>query len=102
MLLRRHRGTDRLGARNGLGFTFFDVADQQFQLLDLAVEFLRRAAVAGTAQQRELGLEFFDVQRLRINFGVACLQIQLKFFRKSPKFGGIRWKLFMCKRHESV
>ena len=46
------------------GDIFFEFADQQFELLDLAVELFRGAAEACASQRRQLHLQLFDMQRL--------------------------------------
>jgi hypothetical protein len=80
-----------------LRVAFLQVADQQFKLLDVVVEFLRGTPEAGTAQQGKLSFQFFDVQglgvKLRIaglQFGVACLQRCLKGDGECLQRGKIR------------
>ena len=47
-----------------LGLAFLEVADQQLELFDLAVELLGFASEAGAPERGELGLQRLDVQRL--------------------------------------
>jgi hypothetical protein len=54
-----------------LGSLFLELADQQLELLDIAVELFRRAAEAGAPQHRELHLQLLDVQRLGMDLRVA-------------------------------
>ena len=56
-------------ARRFLGLLLLEVADQQLQLLDLAVELLRGAAEPRPAQRGQLHLQLLDVQRLGVDFG---------------------------------
>ena len=51
------------------GDIFFEFADQQFELLDIAIELLRGAAEPRTPQRGELHLQLFDVQRLGMDLG---------------------------------
>ena len=46
------------------GEVFFEAADQQFKLFDVAVELFRGAAEACASQRRQLHLQLFDMQRL--------------------------------------
>jgi len=46
------------------GEVFFEVADQQFKLFDVAIELFRRAAEACASQRSQLHLQLFDMQRL--------------------------------------
>jgi hypothetical protein len=59
---RLHRGVHGAGVLRGE--VFFEAADQQFKLFDVAVELFRGAAEAGASQRRQLHLQLFDVQRL--------------------------------------
>jgi len=49
-----------------LGFVRLELADQQLELLDP----LRRPAVAGPLQERQLGLQLRDVQGFRVELGL--------------------------------
>jgi hypothetical protein len=63
----------RIGRDPGvvLGSIFLELADQQLELLDVAIELFRRPAEAGAAQHRQLHLQLLDVQRLGVDLGVA-------------------------------
>jgi len=52
-----------------LGLLLLEFADQQFELLDVAVELFRRPAEPRATQHGELHLELLDMQRLGINLG---------------------------------
>ncbi|MGF6233844.1 hypothetical protein QFZ27_007799 [Inquilinus ginsengisoli] len=54
-----------------------DVADNQLELLDGAVELLRRAAEPGPAQRRQLRLQLLDVQGLGMDLGVPGRDLPL-------------------------
>ena len=51
------------------GDIFFEFADQQFELLDVAIELLRGSAEPCTPQRGELHLQLFNVQRLGVDLG---------------------------------
>jgi len=55
--------------RVALGGFLLEFADQQFELLDVAVELLRRPAEPRTPQHGELHLQLLDMQRLGIDLG---------------------------------
>ena len=52
-----------------LGGLFLEFADQQLELLDVAVELFRGAAEPCTAQHGQLHLQLLDVQRLGVDLG---------------------------------
>ena len=60
-----------LGAGLALRHAFLELAEQELELLDLAVELLRGTAEARSAQHRELRLEMLDLQRLGVELRVA-------------------------------
>jgi len=60
-----------LGADLILCHALLELAEQELELLDLAVELLRGAAEARPPQHRELRLEMLDLQRLRVKLGIA-------------------------------
>ena len=62
-------GIGDASARLLLGGLLLEFADQQFQLLDLAVELLGGAAEPRPAQRGQLHLQLLDVQRLGVDFG---------------------------------
>jgi len=51
--------------------TGFKISDQQLQLLDFAIEFLRRAPVPCPTEFGQLGSEMFNLQGLCIQLGIA-------------------------------
>ncbi len=53
----------RLGLGGALGRLLLQFADQQLELLDVAVELFRRPAKSRAPQHGQLHLEFFNVQR---------------------------------------
>src|SRR3954468_3137909 len=68
------RGTGvGLGGSVGAGILgggiFLEFADQQFELLDLAIELLRGSAEPRTPQRGKLHLQLFDMQRLGVDLG---------------------------------
>jgi len=52
-----------------LGLLLLELADQQFELLDVAVELLRRPTKPRATQHGELHLQLLDMQRLGIDLG---------------------------------
>ena len=54
-----------------LCYAFFDLAEREFELLNLTVEFLRGAAEPGAPQFGKLRPQVLDLQRLGVEFGVA-------------------------------
>jgi hypothetical protein len=82
--------------RLGLAGLFFKFADQQFQLLDVAIKLFRRAAEPGPSQHRQLHLQLFDVQCLGVDFGsiggdlyLLARQLGLKTGGKQPQRVGV-------------
>jgi len=69
--LRRVRlgGVSRAGAGVALGLLFLEFADQQFELLDVAVKLLRRPAEPRATQHGQLHLQLLDMQRLGMDLG---------------------------------
>jgi hypothetical protein len=61
----------RFGADLILCHALFELADQELELLDVAVELLRGTAEARPPQHRKLRLEMLDLQRLGVELGVA-------------------------------
>ena len=74
---RRCRPDHRIGLRRtrspgiALGSLFFQFADQQLELLDVAIELLRGAAEASAPQHRELHPQLLDMQGLGVDLGIA-------------------------------
>src|SRR5580693_10588130 len=95
-LLRRQGGRSlavgSLGSRLSLGVPLLDVAEQQLQLLDLAVELLRRPPEARPPQDRQLHSQLLDQQRLGVNF-------RGERRREPPQFGGIFRQISDGARH---
>jgi len=60
------------GAGVALGLLLLKRADQQLELLDVAVELLRRPAKPRTPQHGQPHLQLLGVQRLGVDLGVAC------------------------------
>jgi hypothetical protein len=91
---RRRAGRSRLVRcrRRLLGLVLrlvrLELADQQLELLDP----LRRAAVAGSLQERQLGLQLLDVQGLGVELG-------LQPSRERPERVGIGGQCGRCQRH---
>jgi len=90
-------GRVRLGGVScaGAGITFglflLEFADQQFELLDVAVELLRRPAEPRATQHGELHLQLLDMQRLGIDLGrvgrdldLLARQLRLQAHGKHP------------------
>ena len=48
---------------------FLKIIDQQFELLDFPVQFLRGPAEARPAQRGKLGFEFFEMKGFGVKFG---------------------------------
>jgi hypothetical protein len=65
----------------------FDLAEHQFELLDLAVKLLRGTAKPVAPQRRELRLEMLDLQRLGVEFGVAHHDRAIAFGKLGLLFG---------------
>ena len=59
----------RAGASVFSGSILFERADQQFELLDVAIELLRRAAEPRAPQHGQLHLQLLDVQRFGVDLG---------------------------------
>jgi hypothetical protein len=60
-----------LDPRGTLRQSLLEVAEQELELLDLAVELFRGAAEARAAEHRQLRLEVLDLNRLGVQLGVA-------------------------------
>src|ERR1700677_1208859 len=95
-LLRRQGGRSfavgSLGSRLPLGVALLNVAQQQLELLDLAIELLRRAPEARAAQNRELHAQLLDQQCFGVN-----LRRQRR--REPPQFSGIFRQISGGARH---
>ena len=59
------------------GLVGLEFADQQFKLIDVLLELLRRAPEPSPAQHRQLHLELLDVQRLGMNLGRIGRDLEL-------------------------
>ena len=59
----------RAGASVFSGSILFERADQQFELLDVAIELLRGAVEPRAPQHGQLQLQLLDVQRLGVDLG---------------------------------
>ena len=96
LLRRRRRGrgcvVGSLRARLSRGVALFHVAEQQFQLLDLAVELLRRAPEASAPKDRQLHSQLLNQQRLGVDF-------RCERRREPPQFGGIFGQIGSGARH---
>jgi len=68
-----------LGACVTLRHAFLEFAEQQLELLDLAVELLRGAAEPRPSQHRELRFEMLDLQRLGIELRIAHREQPIAF-----------------------
>lgn len=64
------------------GFALFYIADQQFELFDIAVELFRRSSEARAPQNGELHFQLLDQQHFSVNF-------HGKRSCKAPQFSGI-------------
>ena len=67
---------------------FLDVADRQFEPIDLSVELLRRLAEAGAPKRRQLRLELLDMQRLGVKFGLQGRRERAQRVRIRGQFRG--------------
>jgi len=74
------------------GLLLLEFADQQFELLDVAVKLLRRPAEPRATQHGELHLQLLDVQRLGIDLGrigrdldVLARQLRLQVGGEHPQ-----------------
>src|SRR6267378_8405843 len=68
-----------LGACVTLRHAFLEFAEQQLELLDLAVELLRGAAEPRPSQYRELRFEMLDLKRLGIELRIAHREQPIAF-----------------------
>ena len=93
---RRCRSGDR-GLR--LGRALLDVADQKFELLDLCVELLRRAAEARPPQHGKLVLQLFDHQGLGLDGGFEHREIVLQRAREMAERSGVVGQIGNGARH---
>jgi hypothetical protein len=81
-----------LRARLPLGVALLNVAEQQLQLLDLAVELFRRPPETRAPQDGQLRSQLLDQQRLGVNFrGERC--------RKPSQFVGVFRQISGGARH---
>jgi hypothetical protein len=69
-----------VGARVALGLAFLQVADQEFELLDLAVELLGLLPEPGAPEHGELRLQLLDMQGLGVELGLQSLRKQAQLF----------------------
>ncbi len=83
-------------SRSGPGFTLarilFEVADQEFELLDVSVKLLGRLSEPCPPELGELHPQLLDMERLRMDFGrvgsdldVLARQFRLQSFSKNPQ-----------------
>ena len=82
------------------GGAFLEIVDHQFELLDLRVEFLRRAAKAGATQHGELRSQLLDHQRLGVNLGPQPGDVALQVARQAAKIVGIAGQIRRQRRHD--
>jgi hypothetical protein len=80
-------------ARLALCLAFLQITDDELELLDLAIQLLRRAAVARPLQHRELRLQLLQVQRLGVELG-------LQRHGEGPQRLGITREGGLQQRHE--
>src|SRR5262249_3600245 len=71
----------------------FKLPKDEFQLLDLAVELLGRAAEPRPSQHRKLRLEMFDLKCLGIELGIADRNHAITFDQKGFLLGEQRFLL---------
>jgi hypothetical protein len=88
--------------RERLGGAFFEIVDHEFELLDLRVEFFRRAAEAGATQHGELRSQLLDHQRLGVNLGPQPGDVALQIARHAAQIVGIAGQIRRRKRHDRV
>ena len=94
--IRRSGGIGIPSARLFLGRLLLEFADQQLQLLDVAVELLGGAAEPRPAQHGQLHLQLLDVQRLGVDLcriggdlQLLARQLRLQPRGQCPQGGGI-------------
>ena len=89
------RGSKRLvlfccfGSRFAFGFALFDIANEQFELLDRLIEPFGRAPEPSSPQHGELHLQLLDQQRLGVNLGGKCGDIALQIACDAAQIIGI-------------
>ena len=76
-------------AFNAFRLRFLKLVDVKFHLLDLLVELLGGTPEPRAPQKRQLGLEFFDVKGLGVNFVLQDAIFSLKRRREGAEFNGI-------------
>jgi hypothetical protein len=100
----RRRGAGDFGF--GLGGVFglrgFQFLEPQFELGDLAVDPLRRAAELHAAQFGKLELELFDLQGLVLHRQFGRLQFALAGQREGAQRVGVGWQFGGGERHGQV
>ena len=70
------------------GLSLLQIADDQFEQINLVVEFLRRLAEARAPQCRQLRLQLLDMQRLGIELSLQSDRKSAQGFRVGRQFGG--------------
>jgi hypothetical protein len=97
LLLRRRRSAAVrcFCSRLPFGVAFLDIADQEFELFDIAVELFRRASEARAPQNGELHFQLLDQQRFGVNF-------RGERRREAPQFGGVFRQISSGARHAFV
>ena len=80
------------GAHERLGDTRFDIVDQQLELLNLRIELLRLAAVAGATKNGELGSQLLDQQRLGVDLGLSQATSRCRSSARRRRSSGSRGK----------
>jgi hypothetical protein len=99
----------RAGAGAFGGSILFERADQQFELLDVAIELLRRAAEPRTPKHGQLHLQLLDVQRLGMdlrgvggNLDILARQFGLQACGKDPQSTRVGGQRLGCQRHRRI
>jgi hypothetical protein len=91
------------------GGILFERADQQFKLLDVAIELLRGSAEPRAPKHSQLHLQLLDVQRLRMdlsgiggNFDVLARQLGLQVCGEDPQSTWAGRQRIGCQRHRRI
>ena len=102
-------GFGRAGAGVFGGSILFERADQQFELLDIAIELLRGTAEPRTPQHGQLHLQLLDVQRLGMDLGgvggnldVLARQFGLQVCGEDPQSTRVGRQRLGCQRHRRI
>jgi hypothetical protein len=105
----RHVGFGCAGAGVFGGSILFERADQQFKLLNIAIELLRGTAEPRTPQHGQLHLQLLDVQRLGMDLGgvggnldVLARQFGLQVCGEDPQNTRVGRQRLGCQRHRQI